>query len=204
MNGHAKREANLFFTARQRWMSGTCETAFSTCLKIVRVTEMENWSGSIHTNSALACHLAKSRFTFTAHSLKHFLKTFLCTDASNLEEKPKLFLPLHLHLHHSCLSTFNVRDRRLQLWKQVDDTTLTHQDCTVGAADSKRWEQRGEPNFALPRAAEITWGVCTGLSPPGLGSEPSGVWSLTCPSCRCIHAEGLDLHEHAQISNYCD
>lgn len=69
---------------------------------------------------------------------KCLLKTFLYTDASNLEEEPELFLSLHLHLHHPRLSSFYVRDCRLQLWKQVDDATLAHQNRTVGAADSER------------------------------------------------------------------
>lgn len=62
---------------------------------------------------------------------------FSHTDTSDLEKEPELFLSLHLHLHHSRLSIFDVRYRRLQLREQVHDATLTNQDCAVGAADSE-------------------------------------------------------------------
>lgn len=99
-------------------------------------------------------------------SLKGLLNTFLCTDTSNLEEEPELFLSLHLHLHHSRLRSFDVRDCRLQLWKQVDDATLTHQNCTVGAT------RRREVKAAAGERTSRTW---------------RGRRLLTLPYLRCVY-----------------
>lgn len=79
--------------------------------------------------TVLATRLTKARVIFTVFSY---------TDTSNLEKEPELFLSLHLHLHHSRLSIFDVRYRHLQLREQVDDATLTNQNCAVGVADSER------------------------------------------------------------------
>lgn len=79
--------------------------------------------------TVLATRSTKARVIFTVFSY---------TDTSDLEKEPELFLSLHLHLHHSRLSIFDVRYGRLQLWEQVDNATLTNQDCAVGAADSER------------------------------------------------------------------
>lgn len=79
--------------------------------------------------TALATRLTKAGVIFTVFSY---------TDTSDLEKEPELFLSLHLHLHHSRLSIFDVRYRRLQLREQVDDATLTNQNGAVGAADSER------------------------------------------------------------------
>lgn len=177
---------------------------YPTCQRIVvSMSGMENWCGPEDTNSNCI-----STWYFNVPSQTFLWRLY--TDTCDLEEVPELFLSLHLHLHHSRLSCFYVCYGRLQLGEQVDNAALTHQNCTVGAADRERWGPRHARltcTWAQPGVTvrdEITSGGCTGLSKPCLGSELSEGWPSTCPSCHCSHAEGLDLHQHMQTSQDCN
>lgn len=125
------------------------------------------------------------------------------THTGNFEEVPELFLSLHLHLHHCCLCGFYVSHRPLQLREQINDATLTHQNCTTEKEKDENihkshTERTVKWHLSCAELCMIvcTSGECISLWAPCPGSELFGVLSSPCRSCHCSHVEGQDLYEN--------